>query len=66
MSDKQCQKCTGEMVDCYVDEGMKGLLVKNPEGDKLFSNKKNTTINPSVCIQCGSIEWYAENPQDLK
>ncbi|TGB03589.1 hypothetical protein [Halobacillus salinus] len=53
MSDKICSKCEGNMVECYVADGLKGLLVKNPDGDKLFTNKKNTNINPNVCTDCG-------------
>ncbi|RWZ58572.1 hypothetical protein EQV77_06290 [Halobacillus fulvus] len=61
-----CPKCQGERVKCYVDQGLKGLLVKNAEGDKLFGNKKNTRINPLVCTDCGWVEWYADEPQNLK
>lgn len=41
MSADCCQKCGSEMIKCYVDIGVGGLLVKNPNGDKLFTNKKN-------------------------
>jgi predicted Zn-ribbon and HTH transcriptional regulator len=53
------------MIVCYTDEGFKGLTVKNPVGEKLFSNKKHTRINPNVCRNCGFVEWYAEEPERL-
>ncbi|UFT98401.1 hypothetical protein KO561_14495 [Radiobacillus kanasensis] len=62
---KQCEKCGDTLVKCYVADGLKGLLVKNPEGDRLFSNKKNTNINPYVCGSCGFAIWYADEPKKL-
>jgi hypothetical protein len=61
----KCGKCGNEMIKCYVDEGFSGLTVKNPDGEKLFSNKKNTRINPTICTKCGFTEWYAEEPEKL-
>lgn len=66
MEQKYCSKCEGSMVVCYVDQGMKGILIKNPAGDKLFTNSKNTRVNPNVCSDCGFMEWYAEEPGNLK
>lgn len=54
------------MVECYVDQGAKGILVKNSIGDKIFGNKKNTRVNPNICSNCGFVEWYAEEPQKLR
>lgn len=64
--EKICVKCGNQMIKCYVADGFKGLLVKNPEGDSLFSNKKHTNINPFICTDCGCVEWYAEDPEKLK
>ncbi|MCP3029475.1 hypothetical protein [Halobacillus sp. A5] len=66
MTHKSCPKCEGEMILCYVDQGSKGILVKNADGDKLFGNKKNTRINPNICADCGWVEWYAVEPGNLK
>ncbi|MBP3951664.1 hypothetical protein [Bacillus suaedae] len=63
--EKSCVKCGSDMIECYVDQGLKGLLVKNPSGEQLFKNKKNTRMNPFVCIKCGYAEWYADTPEDL-
>ena len=63
--ERTCLKCESEMIKCYVADGLKGLLVKNPEGDRLFSNKKHTNINPYVCSNCGFAEWYADEPGKL-
>lgn len=63
--EKACPKCEHKMIQCYVDSGLKGLLVTNPEGDKLFSNRKNTTINPFICANCGFTEWYAAQVENL-
>lgn len=65
-SDKTCMKCDHSLLGCYADQGMKGILVKNPAGDKLFTNKKNTRINPYICTNCGYTEWYAEEPRHLQ
>ncbi|MEC3884963.1 hypothetical protein VKA52_14600 [Halobacillus sp. HZG1] len=62
---RTCLKCGSEMTKCYVAEGFRGLLVKNPEGDRIFSNKKNTNINPVICTHCGFAEWYADEPENL-
>ncbi|MCA0970899.1 hypothetical protein LCM20_09880 [Halobacillus litoralis] len=66
MNHRICEKCEGDMVKCYVDQGMRGILVKNADGDKLFSNKKNTRINPFVCGDCGWVEWYADEPGKIR
>ncbi|SDL85966.1 hypothetical protein [Sediminibacillus halophilus] len=63
--ERTCLKCGDKIIKCYVDDGLKGLLVKNPDGDRLFSNKKNTNINPFICTNCGFAEWYADKPEDL-
>lgn len=63
--EKNCEKCGSQMIECYVDQGLKGLPVKNPQGEQLFKNKKNTRINPFVFSNCGFAEWYAQNPKDL-
>lgn len=63
--EKICVKCGNKLIKCYVDDGLKGLLVKNPEGDRLFSNKKLTVVNPYICSSCGFTEWYADEPEKL-
>lgn len=63
--ERTCLKCEDKMIKCYVADGLQGLLVKNPDGNGLFSNKKNTKINPFICTNCGFAEWYAEKPEDL-
>ncbi|WP_117149099.1 hypothetical protein [Paraliobacillus zengyii] len=65
MKEKDCEKCGKKMIECYADQGLKGILVKNPQGETLFKNKKHTRINPYVCVNCGYVEWYARNPKDL-
>lgn len=63
--EKNCEKCGSKLIKCFIDNGFKGLIVKNPEGDRFLSNKKNTTVNPYICSNCGFAEWYAEEPERL-
>lgn len=65
-SDKNCIKCNNELMKCETGDGIKGILVKNPTGNGLFTNKKHTIVHPYVCFQCGYTEWYAEKPSQLQ
>lgn len=66
MRTNDCIHCGGQKEVCYVDQGLGGLLVKSEKGKKLFSNKKHARINPVVCTDCGFVEWYADEPENLK
>ena len=66
MSIKRCDQCEEELIKCYVDQGLKGILVKNHEGDKVLGNKKNTRVNPYICGNCGYTVWYADEPSKLR
>ncbi|MEK4563533.1 hypothetical protein MKX54_02440 [Alkalihalobacillus sp. FSL R5-0424] len=61
----KCEKCGSETIECHVDQGLSGFIVKNPEGAKLSTNSKLSVIKPIVCLSCGYTEWYAETPEKL-
>jgi len=56
-----CSKCNSNMVECSFESVPIFLKCLNP---KLYESK-STFIIPYVCTKCGSVEFYAKNPEKL-
>ena len=71
----KCPKCgSGDIIaDAKaIDRGhgnaMRDLSVatfRNPEA-LIFKEKSETTVSAWVCAECGYIEFYADQPTDIK
>ena len=68
---RACAKCETEMVlDCEVysristDQGI-GLGIKKKIGKGIFSKRVHRVVKVAICPECGTIEYYAENPKEF-
>ena len=62
----KCSKCDAEMFRATLTgNGVYPALLTNKKKGA-FEHEKRSAVLCYVCPQCGYIELYAENPQELK
>ena len=62
----KCNKCDTEMIHAILTgNGLHPVLLKNKRKG-ILEQEKRSAVLCYVCHECGYIELYAENPQELK
>ena len=71
----KCPKCGGDHIiadakaidraDHHTEKEMTLATFKQPEAI-LFKGKQTTSVSAWVCVGCGFVEFYADEPATLK
>ena len=65
-----CLKCKADMIlDCEVyprisSVASHGLGIQKKKGEGFF-NCVHATVKATLCPECGTIEYYIENPKEF-
>ena len=63
---KKCLKCKGEMLEKVAFYTEFGSELKVGKDQKTFQFKNYGKIVADVCLDCGYIELFLDNPEKLK